>query len=306
MQYTNALGYQFSKLGIGTAQFGYKYGISNKTGQPTDQEVNCIISKAIENGINVIDTAYEYGSSEKIIGDILTEKKAKMIICTKLKKVLTVENKERIRKEIHRSVKTSLERLKISTIPIFFIHEPDSLLKFNGLILKELLKLKKAGSLQHIGISVYTPEEAKNALETSEIEAIQVPFNLFDQRFLRSNFFDNAKDQGVGIFTRSSYLQGLITMQIEDVPQHLASIIPYKRKLEFLSKENDMSTLELALKFVLGLKEINSVIVGIEKCKQMVENIEMCKSHPISNTLFNEILNEFDSIPERVIDPRKW
>ena len=133
-KYTNALGYQFSKLGIGAAQFGYDYGIANITGHPSNKEVDCIVTKAVESGINVIDTAYEYGRSEKIIGEILAKKKRKMIICTKLKRIHTHKKKEEIKREIYRSIKTSLESLQINIIPIFFLHEPDHLYKFNGLI----------------------------------------------------------------------------------------------------------------------------------------------------------------------------
>jgi len=292
-QYTNTLGYKISKLGIGAAQFGYNYGINNKIGQPSKSDLNFILTEANKEGINLIDTAYEYGNSESIIGDILSKNNIQMIICTKLK-VIEKTNINEILKDVRSSINDSLKRLKINSIPIFFLHRPEYMKIYNGCILKELIKSKNDGKLQHIGVSVYTPEEANDAFE-NDIESILIPFNIFDHRFIRNNIFDKAKERDIAIFVRSVYFQGLIPMEISEVPKNLESIIPYKKKLEILSNNFNMTPSELALKFVLSYNEINSVIIGIEKYDQLQKNIKIWKSQSFSDSIIDEILNEFNN-----------
>ena len=74
-----------SKIAIGTAQFGMSYGIANKNGQVSADEVAAILDSAERNGINTIDTAKAYGTSEKSIGDYLKQRPdSKWTIITKI------------------------------------------------------------------------------------------------------------------------------------------------------------------------------------------------------------------------------
>ena len=73
-----------NKIAIGTAQFGLDYGIANKHGRVSANEIRSILNFALENNINTLDTAKVYGNSEKSIGDYLEESKKKWNIITKI------------------------------------------------------------------------------------------------------------------------------------------------------------------------------------------------------------------------------
>ena len=69
-----------SKIGLGSVQFGLDYGISNKKGQPSQNEIKLILDLISQSGIKIIDTAHLYGTSEKILGTVLNTKSSFKII----------------------------------------------------------------------------------------------------------------------------------------------------------------------------------------------------------------------------------
>ena len=128
-----------SKISIGTAQFGMKYGVTNKNKSLTVDEISKILSYAKRNKINKIDTAYAYGSAEKKLGNFnLTNWK----ISTKIPKT---PSKINISDWVEKKIKISLSRLKIDKFDTIFIHDISEIndkKKFNKIYFS-LLKLKK-------------------------------------------------------------------------------------------------------------------------------------------------------------------
>ena len=110
------------KLSIGTAQFGFNYGITNKLGKINSNEVKKIIELASSHGINSLDTAQDYFESERIIGKFTKNKK--FSITTKLSnddiKIFNTENIETCDDKL----KLSLDNLKIKTIDTLLLHKP--------------------------------------------------------------------------------------------------------------------------------------------------------------------------------------
>ena len=68
MQYREFQGKQLSMMSLGTVQLGMKYGISNKTGQPSLEESFSLLNCAMEHGVNALDTSRDYGTSEDVLG----------------------------------------------------------------------------------------------------------------------------------------------------------------------------------------------------------------------------------------------
>lgn len=308
MEYVNVKGYKISRLILGTVQFGLNYGIANKTGKPSKKEVEKIINFALDSGINTFDTARAYGDSEKILGEILESySKKDIIIITKLSSEIDKStDDEEIQKKIENTVTSSLNNLRLNSIPIYMLHRAEHLTFRNGLIMKNLLKLKKEGLIQNIGVSVYTPDEAETALSFDEITAIQVPFNVFDHRLIKSGFFERAYSKGVAVFVRSIYLQGLILMNNKDVPEKLKDIIPFKNKLNEICNNSGKTINEIAMKFPLAQKGVTGVIFGVDNLTQLKENIKTYEKPQLEELIIKNILNKFGSIPEYLIDPRKW
>ena len=309
MDHTQVLGLRLSRLALGTVQFGMEYGVNNRTGRPSKAEIARILSIAFEGGISLLDTASAYGDSEQVLGTVLSELSTPedLIIVTKLKPIpADAMTLGELRTEVEESLETSLRNLHADRIPIYLLHRAEHLTVRGGAIVDHLLRLRSRGRIGHLGASIYTPQQAEAALATDGIEAVQVPFNLFDHRLLRSGFFDRARDRGLAVFVRSVFLQGLIPMDPEEVPERVREVLPFKRALTQLCKETGRSPAEMALQFALAQRGISSVLVGVERTLQMREDLRLFEASPLSRATVEEILSRFAEVSEYVLNPTFW
>ncbi|PIN67765.1 MAG: hypothetical protein COV98_01635 [Candidatus Altarchaeum sp. CG12_big_fil_rev_8_21_14_0_65_33_22] len=309
MEYINVSGYKISHLILGTVQFGLNYGIANKTGKPSKEQVEEILLNAFDSGINALDTANAYGDSEKILGEILSNypKKENIIIITKLSpKVNETTSDGDIKNQVEQSVHSSLSNLSMDSIPIYMLHKAEQMLIKDGTIIKHLSKLKEENLINNIGVSVYTPKEAETALSIDEITAVQVPFNVFDQRLIKSGFFEKAHSKGIAVFVRSIYLQGLILMDNTDVPDKLHEIINFKNQFKKICEHSGRTVNEVAMKFPLAQKGVTGIVFGVDNLNQLKENINLYNKPSLEKSIIENILNRFNGIPEYLLDPRQW
>ena len=310
MEYANVAGLRCSRLALGTAQLGFAYGLSNRVGQPTKSDAKAILSVAFDGGVNVLDTAYLYGDSEALIGEVVSSLSAPhdLVIVTKLKKIpLDRElGAAELRAEVDESIHTSLKRLRLESVPVYLMHNPQHLTAFGGSIVEQLLRLREQGLVRHVGISIYTAEEADMALNTEGIEALQVPFNVFDQRLVRSGLFERAGAKNVAVFVRSVYLKGVVVMDVDEVPEYLDQAIPLKRRLDDVCAKFGRPVTEVALKYPLTVTSGTSVLTGVEQVSQMRANLKLFDSPALPGDMVSEIQAAFEDVPEFVLDPRLW
>ena len=276
------------KLALGTAQFGLDYGVSNNNGQVDKLEVTRILKLAIESKILMLDTAIAYGNSESILGQ--HDLHAFQII-SKLGEYPAPGN---IHKWAYDSLTGTLNRLKQKRIRGLLLHRPHQLLERDGAALYSTLqKLKGEGLIEKIGISVYGPTEAIELLKHFDLDIIQIPFNIFDQRILQSGFLQNTKKRNVEIHTRSVFLQGLLLLGKNEFPQQFH---PWRNIWhnfqEWLSNEK-ISSLEACVRSALSINEIDKIIVGVASSRQLKQLIDTAQkpslpipSHLSSNDVF--------------------
>lgn len=197
---------EYSDLTLGTAQLGMNYGIGNTTGKPNFTEAVAIIQQAIACGINSIDTARAYGNSEAIIGQALTGGFAEQIqVITKLDPLnnlkSTSHSENNIGLAVEQSILKSCEYLCTNSLQTLLLHKWEHRFAYQESIWHKLLELKDRGYIQKIGVSVYTPQEAIEALNESEIEHIQLPFNLLDWRWKASGIHNLISTKSISLFT---------------------------------------------------------------------------------------------------------
>lgn len=299
-----------SKLMLGTAQLGGKYGVANVAGIPSMQKSCELIKYAISSDIGYFDTAPGYGDSEKIIGDCLNNLnlKSKPIIVTKLPSVQTLDFKtEEERKNfVYSSIISSLKNLKTSALEMCLLHDPMDMNYQNGEIIKVLRDLKQRRIIHKIGVSVYDPEDIEMYLSLGCFDSIQIPINLFDQRLIGNGMLEQLAGKGIEVFARSIYLQGLLLMDPENLPDKLKQAQkPLERLLKY-SKETGISIKELCFLFVRDLPGISKIIVGCETIDQLKENLAMMELPPLRKETFNQIYQLFNDISLQIIDPRMW
>jgi len=293
-----------SKLCLGTAQLGMHYGINNMIGKPSLEESRSIVSLAINNGITAFDTAPEYGDSEEILGKCLDgTSRGKLMLISKVPPTDWSKSKEDIIERVNNTLNKTLKDLGIKILPVYLFHRFNDIEKENSLILNELISIKQKGLIGKIGVSIYTPEEAERSLNIEGVEVIQVPFNLIDKRLLENGFLSRAMKKGITVLARSVFLQGLFFKK--DIPDKLKVFKPYQKKIIDICAEEDMSMEELALRYVLGIAGINSVIIGAETTDQLQGNIKIARKPKLSSEIAGKI-DKLGSAPESIINPGLW
>ncbi|KEK22452.1 aldo/keto reductase [Bacillus gaemokensis] len=297
------------KLALGTVQLGLHYGIGNIMGKPNREEALNIIQYAINNGIDVLDTASSYGNSEAIIGEYVSSKKTgkNFRIVTKIpmidEKNVGMEHLDRL---IDKYIKQSIMNLKTKSLDCCLLHDSKNIDSHNGYIIRKLNTLKLKGEIKKIGVSIYTPDEVRKFLKFDCFDIIQVPLNIFDQRLIYSGLLKELKTKGIEIHARSPYLQGLLLMDVEEIPDYLNIAKKPIKELELLAKEFNLSRAQLALLFVREMKEVDKIIIGCETVNQLKENIQICNLPLLEREVLTSAKKLFKDIPEIIINPNLW
>ena len=288
------------KLGLGTAQFGLDYGVSNHEGQTSAEEVGRILAVAGKNGIRVIDTAALYGNSEEVVGRALPGDHPFKLV-TKTVRI----NSDQITPDdallLEQTFERSLGKLRCSRVYGLMIHNADDLLARDGYrLFDSLLRLKSARLVQKIGVSVYAARQVDEILARFPIDIIQLPLNVFDQRLLCSGHLAKLKSAGVEIHVRSAFLQGLLLMPPETIPEAFASVKPHLIKYHAYLLEQNITPVQAALGFVSSLQEIDAVICGVNNHQQLEELIQA------SEFLMDVDFSPFAFGDETILDPSQW
>src|SRR5262245_10475843 len=193
-----------SRIALGTAQLGMPYGIANATGRPEMEVAQQIVAKCWHAGVRYFDTAQAYGNSEVVLGRALREVgvASEARVVSKLPPTLKTESVE----AILNSIDVSLAQLGLQRLWGVLLHAEEQLDYWNGAVGEAFDVARRDGLVGHVGVSVYSPQRALQALEIPGLDVLQVPANLFDRRMREAQVFAKASAQGVTVFIRSIYL----------------------------------------------------------------------------------------------------
>jgi len=295
-----------ASLCLETVQFGMKYGINNTLGQPAKRDVFEMLDAAAENGIQVIDTARAYGSAEAILGEYFEDRKNADLfqVISKLRPNVIEEGEKDIHSVIRREFEDTLKRLHKNRLNGYLLHTPQYI--YNGKIIEELRSLKEEGLIEHLGVSIYDLQEGYAALKTEGIDYIQLPYSILDQRGMQEGFIKRARNNGVKIFTRSAFLQGLFMMERDTIPDYLKHVIPYLDKFDILLKKYSLNKTAALIQFVKWEKEIDYLVFGVDTKEQLLQDIEMFRNDNIPEAFIKEVKQTFINIEKSIIFPSLW
>jgi aryl-alcohol dehydrogenase-like predicted oxidoreductase len=295
-----------NKLVLGTVQFGLDYGINNFNGKPTKEKSLGMLKFAHEKGITTFDTAYAYGNAEEILGEFSHgQNLGKDIkIITKLKPNIILESQGKISDIIAGNLKESLKRLQRDYVDGYLLHTPEYIREEE--IIRALDNLKKQGLVKNIGVSIYEEEDAIYAANLKEVDYIQIPYSIFDQRLDKTDFFKLAKKNDKKIFSRSAFLQGLFFMPEDKIPQHLENAKAYLRELDKIINKYNLSRQQAALLFSLNNENIDHIVFGVDNMEQLLEDIDITKQNIDCKQCISELKGKFANIEKNIIFPSLW
>jgi len=266
-----------SDLNISVITLGaWQYGCEQFWGKVEEKNIYDVISGAIDNGINIIDTALAYGDSEIIVGKAIKNFREKVIVVTK---------GGADPKKIPMRAELSLKRMGLDYMDLYLVHYPNTDFSIED-TMEAMAKLKVQGKTRYIGVSNFSAEQLARAQSVTDIACCESAYNLMWREIEDEGIIDFCQKNNIGILTYSSLGQGLFTGSIrseEDLPKKMKTLLfsveAFKNGLEIvkildkLSEKYNKTPAQVALNWVINQKGITSAITGIEILSQLHDNL---------------------------------
>ena len=286
------LNWQISEIGFGAWAIG-----GDMWGPQNDNESIKALHRAIDIGVNFIDTAQGYGNghSEEIVGKVLKEREEEIYVATKVPPKANTpwpppdnyDSRISFPSEyIIEECEKSLKRLQRDYLDVYQFHTWASAFNLCDEWFEAMSELKQQGKIRAIGVSVHdtTPDSVLASLVNKRVDSVQVIYNIFEQ-YPQFNLFPIAEKMGTGIIVRVPFDEGSLTgkfttqtkFPVGDVRKHyfrgnnLKAIIKKVKEIEEFKNSKghkDWSMPEYALRFSLSHSAVNTVIPGIRNVKQ--------------------------------------
>lgn len=309
MKYVKAKALDLSAFALGTVQLGMQYGLAEDSVKPTEEKAFSMLDKAMELGINTLDTANNYGDSEKVIGRWLAKRK------TQGERVPWVVDKigplkhgsyDILRDDVYRQVEGCLKTLGVSTIDCLMLHNFEDYECDADALQKIFAELKSQKLYDYSAISAYSFHDY-GLIAQSGFDATQIPLNVFDWRQIENGGLQKLADAGVMIFTRSVFLQGLVFHTPEDLDPRMEFCFPYLRRFIQLYKEFALDPATLALSFVLSLPGVTQAVMGCDNVAQVEANCALFdRTVKLTSEQMKKLHDAFWDIDPRVVNPGAW
>jgi aryl-alcohol dehydrogenase-like predicted oxidoreductase len=289
------------KMALGTVQFGLDYGISNPKGKTPAASVTEILQFAYSKGVDRLDTASTYGSSEDVIGSYLdSHGEERWKVVSKAPKMKNVENVEADFGKYFRRSKAKLA----NSLDTYMAHDAVQFLE-NPVIQSKFHALKEQGLVNKIGVSVYSEQEINGLLRIGGLDVIQLPLSVLDHRLINDGTLARIKDYGIEIHARSVFLQGLLFLSQEELKKRFPSVVKPMSILLKIAGANGLELSELALLFVDRLPEVDVLIVGVDNLLQLSANIDAIGKQ-YGADISKEILSSINYCDASVLNPSQW
>jgi aryl-alcohol dehydrogenase-like predicted oxidoreductase len=264
------------------------YGMANATGQPSEQQSFEILDTAAAAGINSLDTAVAYGTSEQVIGHYLRQSENRFTVTSKFK----VAGDDPL-KELEAQQQQTQEHL--GNVDLYFFHDAHQMRTYGEQFREPLERMRAEGRTKLLGASIYEVPEIEEFLEHDWLQAIQVPMNILDGRIVRSGLLEELRKRGAIVFVRSVFLQGLLCM--EHVPEKYEFLAPYVEELRDIARSEEMTLRELSVAYIRDLPGVTSLVLGCETAAQVRDNAELISVKSISPSGTEAICRLAERVP---------
>jgi len=294
------------KIGLGTAQFGMDYGISNPGGRVATDEAARILARAELAGVRVLDTAAAYDAAEERLGELLPTAHDFAIV-TKLPPSAADVARSDAGTWVRDAIERSLRRLRQQHVYAVLVHRAEALLGAAGReIWKALEDVQAAGTVTKIGASVYTAAEIDALLNRYPIGLVQVPLNVLDQRLVHSGHLARLQALGVEVHARSVFLQGALLMDPDALPSpHFDAVRETVRSFRSTARSAGVSPLQAAVAYVLGVDGVDTAVVGATRESEL-EEILVAAETAATIGMPTDWFAPFASDDERILNPAAW
>ena len=302
-------GWKISAISLGTWAMGSLWG------EVDSGESLAALNRALDLGVNFIDTADVYGS-EPLVGQLRKQRREPFYITTKMGMQVNPDARGYTRKNMSAFTESSLRQLKVETIDLMQLHCPPMAV-YNAETFGILDELVKQGKIRHYGVSVERIDEAEAAIQFPGVQSVQLIFNIFRQRPI-DDFFPQAKERKVGIIARVPMASGMLTGKMTRTTMFARddhrsfnregaafdkgetfSGVDYETGLKAVEELRPLvpagaTMAQMALRWILMFPEVTCAIPGAKRPSQAEDNIRAADLPSLSDATMAKIRGIYD------------
>ncbi|MFL5825111.1 MAG: aldo/keto reductase [Thermoleophilaceae bacterium] len=269
-------------------------GMSEFYGDTDEAESIRTIHRALELGIDFLDTADMYGSgaNERLVGKAIAGRRDQVVLATKFGNVRDPENPQRRgisgRPEyVHQACDASLERLGTDYIDLYYQHRVDPNTPIEETV-GAMAELVQAGKVRHLGLSEASPETIRRANEVHPITALQTEYSLWT-RDPEEEILPTIRELGIGFVPYAPLGRGFLTGQIQSIDdlaeddfrrynprfqgENFDRNMQLVQRVREIAEEKDCTPAQLALAWVLAQGDDIVPIPGTKRVNYLEENV---------------------------------
>ena len=291
-------GLEVSAIGLGCMSMTPIYG------EPSEPEAIATIHRAVELGVDLIDTsdAYGDGANEELVGRALKGCRDKVVLATKFGNIRYPDGRRDVNgrpEYVREACEASLKRLNVDTIDLYYIHRVDPKVPVEDTV-GAMARLKEQGKIRFLGISEAAPATLRRAHKAHPMAALQTEYSLWT-RDAEAELLDTCAELGIGYVAYSPLGRGFLTGTIEDIDRLGAkdrrremprfqgdnlrrNFVPVDTLKQLAAKER-CTPAQLALAWLLSRRDFIVPLPGTKQRKWLEENVAAVELRPAAATL---------------------
>ena len=275
---------EFSVLGFGGAEIGFNEN-------QTREDVNLLLNSALDAGLNVIDTAAAYKTSEELIGEAVGHRRQDYYLLTKCGALDAFTRFDWSKDGVVETIRQSLKNLRTDYLDIAQLHSCSAEILRRGDAVEGLLEAKRLGYTRCIGYSGDN-EDARIAIELGVFDSLQTSVSVADQSPIDENI-PAAVEKGMGVIAKRPIANAVWrhSSKPADAYHHEYWERIQKLKFDFLENGTEAAT-ALALRFTMTIPGVDTMIVGTTRPRRWQENARYVAEGNLSD-------DEYDAIRRR-------
>jgi aryl-alcohol dehydrogenase-like predicted oxidoreductase len=268
-------------------------GMSEFYGDTDDEESLATIHRALELGVNFIDTADMYGpfTNERLVGRAIRDRRDEVVLATKFANVRG-ENGERLGvrgdpEYVHQACDASLERLGVDHIDLYYQHRVDPNVPIEDTV-GAMAELVEQGKVRFLGLSEAAPDTVRRAHQVHPISALQTEYSLWT-RDVEERILSTTRELGIGFVAYSPLGRGFLSGRFtspEDIPEgdfrrhnprfqgeNFTRNMEIVERVRQLAEAKGVTASQLALAWILHQGEDIVPIPGTKRRRYLEENV---------------------------------